>query len=199
MNSRTRCCPQPQLLRIAPALPARSRREPQTRTIIAGLLLTVAVLVTATSSAGMALGLLRFTAVDSGSMRPAFTPGDVAILTPEQPAAVRVGQIVAFHPPGQPHITVIHRVVTASFHGGTMTITTRGDANNSNDPWRARLLGTVWHSAIDVPKIGYLVVAAGQRPVRLAILAVVILFTLLLVLEWVWREPDARRELSVTP
>ncbi len=175
-------------LRI-PFAPSTRRRRPRSplRTassmILVGVVLSV-VLVTG----GMALGFERFAVVDSGSMRPTLNPGDVAILTSERPTALVAGQIVAFHPPGEPRVTVIHRVRAVEHTDGELVIQTKGDANNAGDPWHAKIAGTtVWRETARLPWVGYLV-AWGQGPyIRMGVLALMLLLMVSIVMRWIWR------------
>jgi signal peptidase len=143
--------------------------------------------------AGMVLGSWRFTVIDTGSMRPTLNPGDIAVLTPEPRADLRRGQIVAFHPPGEPHLTVVHRVFSVSHLGGATVIQTKGDANNATDSWHAHLLGgTVWHETLKVRALGYVSVWSGQRPVRFGLLVVIVILLAITVLGSIWRSTPAR-------
>lgn len=156
------------------------------------IVLGCVVLVILLATLGMALGLERFAVIDSGSMRPALNPGDVAILTSERPGAVAVGQIVAFHPPGQPRVTVIHRVHSVERTGSGIVIRTKGDANNARDPWRAKIAGsTVWRESLRVPWAGFLVVWSQQPFIRMGVLAVMLILVVSIMLGWIWR-PTSR-------
>src|ERR1700730_13176417 len=134
------------------------RRLSVARAVSSSLLCGV-VLVILVAIVGMVLGLWRFTVIDTGSMRPTLNPGDVAVLTPEDPADLKKGQIVAFHPPGEPRLTVIHRAFAIDRSSDKVIIQTKGDANNATDQWRAHIVGnTVWNEALKVPAVGYLAV-----------------------------------------
>jgi signal peptidase I len=138
----------------------------------------------------MALNVCRFSIVDTGSMRPALAPGDIAFLTPEDPADVRKGQILAFHPPGEPRLTVIHRVLSVSRTGDGVAIRTKGDANNAADAWRIAIIkqgARVWHEHLEIPKLGYLV-AWGQRSlVRMIMLILTTILAVNVGLRRIWR------------
>src|SRR6476469_2052697 len=110
MPPETAIYPAAQPLRI-PIEPRRrvARRAGATRAASYALLCAVVLLILV-AIGGMALGLWRFTVIDTGSMRPTLAPGDVAVLTSEPRSAITRGQIVAFHPPGQPGLTVVPRV-----------------------------------------------------------------------------------------
>jgi signal peptidase len=155
--------------------------------MLAGVVLLILVVI-----AGMVLGAWRFTVIDTGSMRPTLNPGDVAVLTSESRADLKRGQIVAFHPPGEPRLTVIHRVFSIHRTHDGVIIQTKGDANNATDPWQARLVGnTIWRESLKAPKIGYLASWSEQRAVRVGVLIVIVILVASMLLGWVWRPtPD---------
>src|SRR5271166_4135003 len=139
MESLTATYPEMQPLRILPASDHRSsRRHGVARVVSLTVLISSVVLIVAVS-AGIVLNLWRFTVIQTGSMRPTLNPGDVAILTSEPIDDVKRGQIVAFHPPGESQLTVTHRVFSIKRAHGTVTIETKGDANDAVDQWHARL------------------------------------------------------------
>ena len=174
--------------------PARirwGRRARLVSSIVLGGVVLAILLVTAT----MALGLERFTVIDSGSMRPTLNPGDVAVLTSERSADLAAGQIVAFHPPGEPRLTVVHRVRSIRLTAGGVIIRTKGDANNASDPWRAKIAdgSTVWRESLRLPRIGYLVVRIQQPYVRMGVLTAMLMLVVSLLLGWIWR-PATREQ-----
>jgi signal peptidase I len=172
-----------------PAAPRRrTRRRGSAIRVLSSIMLGSVVLLILTVVVGMVLGLWRFTVIDTGSMRPTLDPGDVAILTSEPTADLRNGQIVAFHPPGEPNLTVTHRAVSVKQTEDGAIIHTKGDANNARDPWRARVAGhTVWHEGFKLPKLGYLAVWCQQRLTRFAILSVIVALVVMMQLGWIWR------------
>jgi signal peptidase I len=160
--------------------------------VLSSLMLGGVLLLIVLAAGAMALGLLRFTVIDTGSMRPALNPGDVAILTSEPAADLHRGQIVAFHPPGEPHLTVTHRAVSVEHTKHGVIFQTQGDANNARDQWRAHIAGnTVWHEALKLPKFGYLVVWSQQRLVRFGLLSIIVILILSMQLGWIWRPSSA--------
>jgi signal peptidase len=156
--------------------------------VVSSILLGSVVLLILVGTVGMVIGLWRFTVIDTGSMRPNLNPGDVAVLESERLTDLRKGQIVAFHPPGEPGLTVIHRVFSIHRTRDGVIIQTKGDANNAIDPWRARIASnTVWREDLEAPKVGYLAVWSQQRPVRLGVLIVIVILVVGMLLGWIWR------------
>jgi signal peptidase len=151
--------------------------------LLGGVVLAILIVV-----AGMVLGAWRFTVISTGSMRPALNPGDVAFLRPEPTRNLTRGQIVAFHPPGEPRLTVLHRVFSLHRVPGGVIIQTKGDANNTTDQWNARLVaGTIWREAAKAPEIGYLAVWSHARAVRLAVLVLIVTLVVSILLGSIWR------------
>jgi signal peptidase I len=183
-----------QPLRIPVEQRSGVRRAGRAVGLISTLTLTCAILSVVVAAVAMALGLVRFTVVDSGSMRPTLNPGDVVMLKSERASEMAVGQIVAFHPPGEPRLTVIHRVRAIRDTRGGIVFRTKGDANNAVDPWRAKIIGdTVWRKDLKVPWLGYPVVWSQRPAIRMAVLTLMLALAVSIVLAWIWR-PTGRRD-----
>lgn len=181
-----------QPLRILANTGGRARRWRRAAKIASSILLSCVVLSILLTTAAMALGLVRFTVVDSGSMRPTLNPGDVVLMESERPVDVADGQIVAFHPPGEPRVTVIHRIRFIERAKHEIIIRTKGDANNAGDPWRATIAGnTVWREVLKVPWAGYLVAWSQQPAIRVAVLGIMLILAVGILLGWIWR-PSSR-------
>ncbi|HSX15260.1 MAG TPA: signal peptidase I [Candidatus Saccharimonadales bacterium] len=68
--------------------------------------------------------------VQTGSMRPAFRPGDALIMRRATATGIKVGDIVSYHSSRNPKELVTHRVVT--LRNGSFQ--TQGDALRAPDP-----------------------------------------------------------------
>jgi signal peptidase I len=180
--------PGAQPLRILAEPGRRTRGRGTTAGVVSSVMLTSVVLLILVVIVGMVLGAWRFTVIDTGSMRPTLNPGDVAVLTPEPTTALKRGQIVAFHPPGEPGLTVVHRVFSIRRVSNGLIIQTKGDANNATDQWQARITSnTVWRETLKAPKVGYLAVWSRQRPVRLGLFIVIVALVVSMLLGSIWR------------
>ena len=122
----------------------------------------VTALMVAGAVAALALGLLihggtvHLQTVVSGSMRPTISPGDVAVTQAVPVDSLHVGDVIAFFPPGQT-LPVLHRIQSLAPTDSGESITTRGDANNADDPWHATLQGTTAYRLVAVvPFVGWL-------------------------------------------
>jgi signal peptidase I len=106
----------------------------------------------------LATGWFRLTPVLSGSMRPAFQPGDAVLTQRVASDAVRPGEVLVIHIPAQyGGGLVVHRVTTVTRDGRGTVVTTKGDANNVADPWHATLPGTVYRVRTVLPYVGWIV------------------------------------------
>jgi signal peptidase I len=87
--------------------------------------------------------------VQSGSMEPRISPGDVVLTTPLPAGApIPVGHVITFH---ANHELVVHRIVSVTADN---TLVTRGDANPQVDPWHATRKDITGQARLLVPYIG---------------------------------------------
>ncbi|UNC93470.1 signal peptidase I [Candidatus Contubernalis alkaliaceticus] len=98
----------------------------------------------------------------SGSMNPAFDTGSLVFIRETDPTGIAAGDIITFRGADSDAMLTTHRVVEVNNENG-LTFTTRGDANNVNDPMPVpaeRLVGRVHGS---VPYMGYVMGFAQTR------------------------------------
>jgi signal peptidase len=135
-------------------------------------------------------GWYRPVTVLSGSMRPAFDPGDMVVVTPEPLRAIRVGQVISYRIPIGDHHVESHRVIQVIRRGGEISVRTKGDANSGPDPWTATLHGTTaWRVRAVLPKLGW-AIFWFRTPLmhELTVLLAPLLLALLCVLQ-IWGRP----------
>jgi signal peptidase len=153
---------------------------------------------------GPHLGWYQTATVLSGSMRPAFAPGDLLVLRPEPISAIRVGQVITYAIPIADHHVESHRVVWVSHRGRYTVVRTKGDANTARDPWTAVLHGgRAWREVGIVPYAGRAVLWLREPyPHLFSVLLAPVLFVLLGLLR-IWskaagspRGPAATRPLD---
>ena len=113
--------------------------------------------------------------VRSGSMEPAINTGALVVVQPVDPRQIAVGDVITYRRPEDPDNTITHRVVevrAASSGTSAPVFRTRGDANNSIDPWEVQLQGVAWRVTFNVPGAGFLF-AFTQQPLGRALFLVV--------------------------
>src|SRR3954465_12951536 len=119
-------------------------------------LVAVAVLTFALLAVGPHVLGYRTMTMLTGSMAPEIDPGDVTIVTPLAVSDVTEGMVITYHRPIEDHSLVTHRVVSVTkAPDGSVTVQTKGDANDAVDPWTATLQGdTAYQVRAVIPKIG---------------------------------------------
>ncbi|MHA3701165.1 S26 family signal peptidase [Jatrophihabitans sp. YIM 134969] len=138
--------------------------------LVTGVLLAVGVFW---SSGG------RWFVIRTPSMGTAAPVGALVLTRPTRVHELHVGDVVSFHPVGAAAFTYTHRIVAVNNNA----VTTRGDINGSDDPWRTTDRELVGRVTLVVPGLGYL---ARALPLLLVGGTVVVALT-----RW-WLEPDRR-------
>ncbi|MCX8025161.1 MAG: signal peptidase I [Thermanaerothrix sp.] len=89
--------------------------------------------------------------VNGYSMKPTLVAGDLVIVQPVAPEAIRIGDIIQFRLPGG---SVVHRVVETRRENGRLILITQGDNNNVRDDpiTPEQVQGRV---VLIIPKVGW--------------------------------------------
>lgn len=169
---------------------ARVRRW--SRRIASGLL-WLAVLGLLALAVGPSFLPFRSHAVLGRSMEPTIPYRSLAVFVPADAEELRVGDIVAFHPPKQPDRLVTHRIVGEELTPAGRSLVTQGDANGAPDGWRISARGEGWRYAFHVPLLGYLQFALAGPLGRTALLATAVLAFGAWALLRIWRPRPGRR------
>jgi signal peptidase I len=108
----------------------------------------------------------------TSSMAPEIEPGDVTVVTPLPIEDVTAGMVIAYHIPIDDRRVVTHRVIDVQRGlDGSTTVQTKGDANETADPWLAVLEGdTAWQVQAVIPEIGHVIQALRSPVVSQALL-----------------------------
>jgi signal peptidase I len=168
--------PAPAAARALPPVPATAR--PLLRPLAAATgrwLVRALVGIAVLAFAGLALGPhvlgYRTMTMLTGSMAPAIDPGDVVVTTPLAVDDVTAGMIISYHIPIDDHRVVTHRVLAVDHAAdGTVTVQTKGDANDHADPWTATLQGdTAYQVQAVIPEAGHLITALRTPTISAAL------------------------------
>jgi signal peptidase I len=127
--------------------------------------------------------------ITSGSMTGAYDRGSIVFDEVVPVADLRVGDVITYTPPPQsgPSGMITHRIYSIGTDSlGRPLFRTKGDANESPDPWTFTLdEPTQARVAFHVKHVGYLFAALAIRPVRLLVIglpALLLAFGILAVL-----------------
>jgi signal peptidase len=128
----------------------------------------------------------RAVVVLSGSMEPAFAPGDVLIERGLEARQVEIGQVITFHQPGTDRM-LTHRVRKVEARGAKLVFTTKGDADNGVQRWSIDRGDELGQPLGRIPTVGRVVMLA-KTPLGLV---AIVLLPLLLLAGWeifrIWR------------
>jgi signal peptidase I len=148
---------------------------------------SVVVIVLLIATIGPRLLPYRTFTVLSGSMEPSIPTGSMIFDREIDAADLSRGDVVTFHPPGQPDKLVSHRIVRVEETKQGSFLVTRGDANGVVDDWRIPAQGRGLRYEFHVPYLGY-VVGGLLTPVgRLVALTLAALWLGGLALWTIWR------------
>lgn len=123
--------------------------------------------------------------VHTGSMLPAYRPGDAIIDRPQQ-SAYRVGQVITFGSTAGPDAVVTHRVHDVLPAG----IQTQGDANSTPDPGTVAPGSVRGVAFLDLPLAGYALVYLQQPAGIASLLCLIIAMALAWRIYFPAREPS---------
>ena len=150
------------------------------------LLILVGGLVIA--AVGVWTGGWQIRPILSGSMRPGFPIGGVVVTERVPLSSLRVGDVAVFHPPNDPGVTYVHRIISLASTPSGMVVQTKGDDNLYPDPWKVHPLGRFAYIArFTLPLLGYPAVwvhsPAGRSDLLLAAGAFLLVLVVSLAVE----------------
>ncbi|HLY65105.1 MAG TPA: signal peptidase I, partial [Chloroflexota bacterium] len=125
--------------------------------------------------------------VMSGSMAPAMPVGSAAVVVPQDPADIHVGDVITVTSQEPPYPTVTHRVANISPTAGGPRFKTKGDANTQPDAWDFQYSGLAGKVVLVVPLAGYALFWTSTLAFRFAIALAVGLLVAWFGLRNVWR------------
>ncbi len=145
-----------------------------------------------------ALGYQRYVIV-SGSMTGTYDRGSI-VFDKEVPVSdLKVGDPITYQPPpnASPEKLLTHRIVWIGQNKqGAETFRTKGDANETADPWTFTLdKPDQAKVAFSVPYVGYVLAALSIPTVRMLAIGIPAVVVAFLILAGIWRDAgeEARR------
>jgi signal peptidase len=159
-------------------------------------ILAGAVMFASSKAPGKSLFGYRYYDVLTGSMEPTYHVGDLIFVRVTDASGINVGDPVTFNPGATDDSYLTHRVVEKieDYQGtGVTCFRTRGDANETDDPFvidESRMIGVV---KLRIPVVGYVVKFVQVHYIMVIIFIVLfsVFFTLLRKLAEVSAEINA--------
>lgn len=142
--------------------------------ILSSIVLIVLTVVAVALVVPKFMGYNQF-AVLSGSMEPNIHVGAIVYAKDVEPAELEVGDIVTYQISGNTMVT--HRIV--AINEATATITTKGDANETEDASPVSYESIVGKYAFDIPYLGYISIYA-KTPIGIGAICGVLIVIILL-------------------
>jgi signal peptidase len=112
-------------------------------------------------------GNVEIKIVKSGSMAPAIPTGSIVLVMPS--ADIKAGDIITFGRDTKRDIPTTHRVLSVKVENGQTLFTTKGDANEEQDPSSVPLRDVIGKVFLHVPGAGY-VLDFARQPIGFALL-----------------------------
>ena len=108
--------------------------------------------------------------VKTASMEPAIEAGALAYISPKAGSAVQQGDVVAFsfESDSSDAAAILHRVERVDRESGTLA--TKGDANDTQDPFAVPFDAVIGTCAASIPRLGALVETLSEH--RIAVIGV---------------------------
>ena len=168
--------------------------------VLATAIVAIAALAAATLLPALA-GYDRYV-ITSGSMTGTYDTGSIVYAKAVRTADLRRGDVITYAPPpgASSSQLVTHRIASIRRGPkGERVFRTKGDANQSADPWKF-LLPAATQARVEtgVPYVGYALLALGNRNLRMLVIGVPALLLALYVLFGMFREARAEARLERT-
>jgi signal peptidase len=139
-------------------------------------------------------GLQRYV-ITGDSMTGTYDRGSVVFSEIVPIDQLRVGDVITYEPPAASGVDglITHRIVAINQdQRGRPVLRTKGDANQSRDPWRFQLEGSEQARTVaGVPYVGYAFAALGIREVRMTLVGIPALLIALALVAGLWRDAGA--------
>jgi len=127
-------------------------------------------------------------------MNPTFDTGSVVIIKQIKPEDIAVGDIITFKGIRDPKIITTHRVTEVFWDDDELSFTTKGDANNVEDPSRLLPQQVIGKVKFSIPYIGYLLNFASTRLGTYLLVILPLLVIILVEIIKIFRQRSASKE-----
>jgi signal peptidase I len=161
------------------------------RKVLSGIIVAAGLCLAATMLLPVAFGYQRYV-ITGGSMQGTYDRGSIVFDKAVPVSDLKVGDVITYTPPASTGIDglVTHRIISVHHHGvqGT-SFRTKGDANESPDPWRFQLdQPTQARVAFSVPFLGFGIAALSMVQVRMLVIGLPALLLAFVLIARLWRQ-----------
>lgn len=134
-----------------------------------------------------------------GSMGTTAPMGSLAFIETVPAESLKLGDVVVFRPPstGEAREPMMHRIISVEDVDGQRVFRTKGDANESADPWELRLTGEGGRLVFVAPYAGYFFWFFKTRTAWTLVVLPLVAYLGFLALRWIWA-PAGRGEAERT-
>jgi len=143
------------------------------------------------------LGWQRYVIV-SGSMTGTYDRGSLVLDEVVPVTSLKVGDVITYRPPAGagPAGLVTHRIASMTpGQAGGMVFRTKGDANESADPWTFQLpKGEQARVRVGIPYAGFALAALSRRDIRMLVVGLPAMLIAVLSVAGLWREAGRRAQ-----
>jgi signal peptidase I len=160
------------------------------RKVLSGFIVAAGLCLAATMLLPAAFGYHRYV-ITGGSMQGTYDRGSIVFDKPVPVSALKVGDVITYTPPADTGIDglVTHRIVSIRHGEQGTSFRTKGDANESPDPWRFQLdQPTQARVAFSIPYVGFGIAALSMLPVRMLVIGLPALLIAFVLIARLWRQ-----------
>jgi signal peptidase len=161
------------------------------RKVLSGIIVAAGLCLAATMLLPVAFGYQRYV-ITGGSMQGTYDRGSIVFDKAVPVSDLKVGDVITYTPPASTGIDglVTHRIISVHHHGEQGTsFRTKGDANESPDPWRFQLdQPTQARVAFSVPFLGFGIAALSMVQVRMLVIGLPALLLAFVLIARLWRQ-----------
>lgn len=131
----------------------------------------------------------------TGSMEPTIKTGDLVLSRVVKPSSLKVGDIISYR--DNEDLIITHRIVAIAEDEGSLTFTTKGDANNTEDNILVKESMIEGKYCYRIPNLGK-VLEFIQTPmgIVIVILVIVVIAFLLITLSNSFQNKELQKELQ---
>lgn len=150
----------------------KNKKSVTSLNLLGELLLIIVILVCIPLTVPRLFGYEVYSVV-SGSMEPAIQTGSLVYIQSAEPEDIEEEEVIAFYSSSNPEAIITHRVVTNKIVSGEFT--TKGDANEAEDPIPVPYDNLVGRVTLSIPYAGELLSGIVTTEGKIIIVGIVVI------------------------